>query len=187
MTDKENKIGIIDELRSAEDAWIEERAKRLEIYQSIFYEEYQPLRSTVSIIFFVEIMYNYVYGAYVSCIVMCHLVCMEVLKAPFNISTEEEIFEYGFSKLVKENKKRGWIDNEMVKDLIKLNNIRNNFSHSKKARRIIKDLDKGKKELAELYDPNSYQKLESNAIFAMSLVHRLIWDSRLMFSPSNIN
>ena len=174
----------INELRNAEEKWILERSLRLKKYQAIFKEEYLPLRSTVSIRFFDEIMYDYVYGAYVSCIVLCHLVCMEVLKSPFNSGSERNIFEYGFSKLLEENKNRGWIEDDLSNDLLKLNRIRNKFEHSKDSRKIIKDLDQGKNELGKLYDPNSYEYLERKVVFAMKLVHRVIFDTRLMFAPA---
>jgi hypothetical protein len=174
----------INELRNAEEKWILERSLRLKKYQAIFKEEYLPLRSTVSIRFFDEIMYDYVYGAYVSCIVLCHLVCMEVLKSPFNSGSERNIFEYGFSKLLEENKNRGWIEDDLSNDLLKLNRIGNKFEHSKDSRKIIKDLDQGKNELGKLYDPNSYEYLERKVVFAMKLVHRVIFDTRLMFAPA---
>ena len=186
MTGKEHiskKEKGINELRNAEEKWILERYLRLKKYQAIFKEEYLPLRSRVSITFFNEIMYDYVYGAYVSCIVMCHLVCMEVLKSPFDSGSERNIFEYGFSKLVEENKNRGWIDDELRKDLLKLNRIRNRFEHSKDFKNIIKDLDQGDNELGKLYDQYSYEYLERKVVFAMKLVHKVILDTRLMFAP----
>lgn len=177
------KRAMMNVLRISEKKWLLERALRLKKYKNIFIEECLPLSSTVSIMFFDEIMYDYVYGAYVSCIVMCHLVCMEVLKAPFSVGLDEKLFTCGFSELIMENKKRGWIDNELEKDLIRLNKTRNNLAHSKSSKKVIKKLDMGDYTLAKLYDPNFYSKLEREAIFAMKLVHTMICDTRLRFAP----
>ena len=66
----------------------------------------------------------------------------------------------------------------------KKSRIRNKFEHSKDSRKIIKDLDQGKNELGKLYDPNSYEYLERKVVFAMKLVYRVIFDTRLMFAPA---
>ena len=58
------KQAMMQDLRIAEEKFLEERALRLIKYRSIFFEEYILLGSTVSTIFFDEIMYDFVYGAF---------------------------------------------------------------------------------------------------------------------------
>ena len=178
---------MMQDLRIAEEKFLEERALRLIKYRSIFSEEYNLLGSTASIIFFDEIMYDFVYGAYASCIVMCHMTIMEILKSPFSLGPDEKIFMYGFDGLIMESEKRGWLDDGLKKDLKRLNRIRNNLAHSKSPREIIERMDKGDYSLAELYHPSSYSLLEKKAIFAMNLLHKVIWDARLRFAPINID
>ena len=175
------KQAMMQDLRIAEEKFLEERALRLIKYRSIFFEEYILLGSTVSTIFFDEIMYDFVYGAYVSCIVMCHLTIIEILKSPFSLGPDEKIFKYGFNGLIMESEKRGWMDDKLKKDLIRLNRIRNNLAHSKSPREITKRANKGDYSLAELYHPGFYSSLEKKAIFAMKLVYRVSWDMRLRF------
>ena len=180
------KEAMMSDLRIAEERWLEERALRLIKYRSIFFEESIPLNSTASILFYDEIMHDFVYGAYVSCIVMCHMTIMEILKSPFSHGTEEKIFKYGFNGLIMESEKRGWLDDKLNKDLKRLNRIRNNLEHSKSPREVVKRADKGDYSLAELYHPSFYSSLEKKAIFAMRLLHRVIWDVRLRFAPPDL-
>ena len=129
-------------------------------------------------------MYDYIYGSYVSCIVMCHLVCMEILKSPFNYGQDDKLFNSGFYQLVEENKNRGWIDETLEKKMKKLNRLRNNFEHSKNAKRVVNSIDSGDSELAKQYNPHLYPKLEKKALFAMKLVNEIIWDFHLRLAPA---
>lgn len=165
-----------NELRQLEERWFPARLKHVRQLDSIVgHDKYTQFPSEVSIIYFVEIKNTFVYEAYVACIVLCQLLCAEVLKAPFSLEIDTEntkTFTAGFSKLIDENEKIGRIPKKISKNLYKLKKIRDNFEHTKQPRKIICDLEMGNQRLAELYSIKNYGSLESEALFGIKLV---IW------------
>ena len=124
-----------DELRKIEERWFPARLKHVRQLDSILgHDKYTPFPSEVSIIYFREIKNCFVYEAYIACIVLCQLLCTEVLKAPFSLELDTEktkTFTAGFSTLIDENEKIGRIPKKISKNLYKLKKIRDNFEHTK--------------------------------------------------------
>ncbi len=97
---------------------------------------------------------------------------MEILKAQFIMN--EEVFHSGFSRLIRENKDMGRIDEYLELDLLKLKKTRDNFEHTKSVRKVIKDADCGNFDLVKKYHLSYYIELESEALSSILLSERLL-------------
>ena len=167
-----------DELRELEERWFPARLKHVKQLKSIIgTDNYTQFPSEVSLIYFEEIKNTFVYEAYVACIILCQLLCAEVLKAPFSYEKDTEkakIFTAGFSELINKNKKIGRIPKNISKDLYKLKKIRDSFEHTKPPQTVINELNIGNPCLAELYSLRDYGTLEDETLFSIKLVFWLL-------------
>ena len=119
-------------------------------------------------------------GAFAACIVMCQLVCEEMLKSPYRFKGDVRIVESKFVRLIDQAQKDGLIASRTARQLNWLRKTRNLISHSKDFSRL-ESKDWGRVMIMDGYtldDKRLERKAKRSFQIASDLLKRGAWLGR---------
>jgi hypothetical protein len=85
-----------------------------------------------------ELKSSFVNGYYIATILLCQLICYEMLKFPYRNTGKAEIVEnYGFARLIDIAVKDGHIPEFIAGQIHRLRTIRNSLEHTKEGWKML--------------------------------------------------
>ena len=108
-----------------------DRCARIEFLDSVLGEDFY-FHSEFAVYYFEEAKTCYIYGQFIASIVMCQLVCFEMLKNPYRSRGKFDIVnQYGFNDLINRAQSDKFISKEIACKLHGMRKFRNLLEHTK--------------------------------------------------------
>ena len=117
--------------RFDEDTY-EERNQRIILLSKMIGRRYYQATPAIALWYFEEAKINFIYSNHVSTMIMCQLVCEEMLKAPYRYHGKLDLVSKAtLNELIEKAEKDGFIQKSDRARLHKIRKFRNTLEHTK--------------------------------------------------------
>lgn len=110
----------------------EGRERRKNLLTSFMHNDYTFATEGYALYFYDEAQWCFINGEFIACILMCQLVCSEMLKAHYRWTGKIDfVNKAGFDQLIKQALSDGFINHEIADKLHSMKRFRNSLEHTK--------------------------------------------------------